>query len=461
MGRKFLGYETTTAAARVVAILRDGTDYQELEALPEIELRAPAAAEAEIVLDQTPFYAEGGGQVGDHGVLRSATGDDPVHGYRHAASGAGADRPPRPLHGRLAVGDEVTAEVDAERRARTMRNHTGTHVLHRALRNTVGESARQAGSLVTPDYLRFDFPFDRALTADEKRSIEGEVRRVVRDNKTVTPRFMSMEEAIAAGADAFFDEKYGEKVRVIFVDGYSRELCGGTHCTVTGEIGGFVITGERSIGSGMRRIEALTGDAADAYFDARLALLDKVTEEAGARAPEALPDRLHELQERNRDLERRLRAGGSGTARPGELARSAQSVDGTRFLGYSAPFESMKELQSFARVAARRARRRRDRPGARVGRAAAVRDRERRPRGPRHQRRRAGQPGRAGDRGSWRRPAGDGPGAWNAARPAAQRPDRDPRGAPGRHCATAPTARPLRSSGLLAPIPPASRVASG
>ncbi len=181
----FLGYETTTAPGKVVAILRDGTDYQELEALPEIELRAPAEAVAEIVLDKTPFYAEGGGQVGDQGVLRSASGEVlfTVTDTQRPAPGLIVHR--GRLHGRLAVGDEVTAEVDAERRARTMRNHTGTHVLHRALRNTVGERARQAGSLVTPDYLRFDFPFDRALTADEKRSIEGEVRRVVRDNKTV------------------------------------------------------------------------------------------------------------------------------------------------------------------------------------------------------------------------------------------------------------------------------------
>ena len=272
-----------------MAILRDGTDYQELEALPEIELRAPAQAEAEIVLDQTPFYAEGGGQVGDQGVLRAADGTAlfTVTDTQRPVPGLIVHR--GRLHGRLAVGDELTAEVDAERRARTMRNHTGTHVLHRALRNTVGERARQAGSLVTPDYLRFDFPFDRALTADEKRSIEGEVRRVVRDNKTVTPKFMSMAEAIEAGADAFFDEKYGEKVRVIFVDGFSRELCGGTHCAHSGEIGGFVITGERSIGSGMRRIEALTGDAADACFDSRVALLDQVTEEAGARSPRRFP----------------------------------------------------------------------------------------------------------------------------------------------------------------------------
>ena len=346
---KFLGYEATSATGRVVTILRNGTDYQELEAIPEAELRLPADAEAEVVLNQTPFYAEGGGQVGDQGVLRSASGEVvfTVTDTQRPVSGLIVHR--GRLHGRLAVGDEVSAEVDAERRARTMRNHTATHVLHRALRNTVGERARQAGSLVAPDYLRFDFPFERALTDDEKRAIVAEVRRVVRDNRTVTPRFMSMAEAVAEGADAFFDEKYGEQVRVMFVDGYSRELCGGMHCSATGQIGGFAITGERAIGSGMRRIEALTGDAADAWFAARMELLERATAEAGARSPEALPERLRELGERTRELERRLRAG-SATSAPRDLARSAQAVDGTRFLAYAAPFEAMKELQSFARA---------------------------------------------------------------------------------------------------------------
>jgi alanyl-tRNA synthetase len=171
----------------------------------------------------------------------------------------------------------------------------------------------------------------------------------VRDNKTVTPRFMTMAEAIDAGADAFFDEKYGEKVRVIFVDGFSRELCGGTHCSYTGQIGSFVITGERSIGSGMRRIEALTGDAADAHIAGRLSLLERVVEEAGARDADALPDRLRELQTRNRELERRIRQGGTGQ-NPAALARSAQAVDGTKFVAYSTEFDSMKDLQSFARA---------------------------------------------------------------------------------------------------------------
>ena len=123
---------------------------------------------------------------------------------------------------------------------------------------------------MTPDYLRFDFPFDRALTDDEKRAIEDEVRRIVREDRPVTVEYMPMREAIDAGADAFFDEKYGETVRTVRVQDYSFELCGGTHCRATGQIGSFVITGERSIGSGMRRIEALTGDGADAYLRARL-----------------------------------------------------------------------------------------------------------------------------------------------------------------------------------------------
>ena len=341
---KFLGYETTSATGKVVAILRGGTDYQELEAIAEAEMRAPADAEAEIVLDQTPFYAEGGGQVGDQGVLKSADGAllFDVLDTQRPVPGLIVHR--GRLHGRVAVGETLSAEVDTTRRARTMRNHTATHLLHRALRNTVGERARQAGSLVAPDYLRFDFPFDRPLTDDEKRQIESEVRSVVRDNRTVTPKFMSMAEAASAGADAFFDEKYGEQVRVMFVDDYSRELCGGTHCSATGQIGAFVVTGERSIGSGMRRIEALTGDGADAYVSQRLAILDQAADVAGVKSLDQLPARITDLKSKGGRVQ------GVSTMPASQLAQSAQSVDGTRFLAYAAPFESMKDLQSFARA---------------------------------------------------------------------------------------------------------------
>src|SRR6476469_2054898 len=183
----FLGYETTTAPGQVVAIIRDGMEYDELT----------GQGAAEIVLDRTPFYAEGGGQVGDRGELREAGGGSSLFTVDDTQKPVGGLIVQRgTLHGRLRVGETLDAVVDAERREHTMRNHTGTHVLHRALRNVVGDRARQAGSLVTPDYLRFDFALDRGLTDDEKRAIEDEVRAVVRDDRPVTIAFMSMAEAV-------------------------------------------------------------------------------------------------------------------------------------------------------------------------------------------------------------------------------------------------------------------------
>ncbi len=300
--------------------MRDGTEYQELEARGEVELRTEASAEAQIVLDQTPFYAEGGGQIGDRGVLRDDRGTVIFTVEDTQRPVAGLIVHHGRLHGRVGLGQELLAEVDADRRARTMRNHTGTHVLHRALRNTLGESARQAGSLVTPDYLRFDYPFDRGLTPEERHAIEHEVRRVIREDRPVSAAHMSMSEAIDAGADAFFDEKYGETVRTIRVEGYSHELCGGTHCRATGQIGGFIITGERSIGSGMRRIEAVTGEAAEALTEERFRLLEAAMAAAGAQSVEQLVPRIEDLKSQEqggrqgRDRAHPHRAGG-GTHR--------------------------------------------------------------------------------------------------------------------------------------------------
>jgi alanyl-tRNA synthetase len=238
---EFLGYDTTTAEGRVVAIIRDGMEFDELT----------GHGEAEVVLDRTPFYAEGGGQVGDRGAIREPGGGSELFSVSDTQKPlAGLIVQRGTLHGRLRVGETVEAVVDPVRRAHTMRNHTGTHLLHRALRHVVGERARQAGSLVTPDYLRFDFPFDRALTEHEKHAIEDEVRGVVRDDRPVTIAFMPMAEAVEQGADAFFDEKYGETVRTIRVEDYSFELCGGTHCRATGQIGGFVITGSAASAPG-------------------------------------------------------------------------------------------------------------------------------------------------------------------------------------------------------------------
>jgi alanyl-tRNA synthetase len=339
---RFVGYETTTAEGRIVAILREGTEFEELT----------GNGEAEVVLDQTPFYGEGGGQVGDQGLLREPGGGSELFTVTDTQKPLGGlVVHGGMLHGRLRVGEPVEAVVDAERRAHTMRNHTGTHLLHRALRNVVGERARQAGSLVTPDAFRFDFPFDRGLTRAETDAIEDEVRRIIREDRPVSIAFMSMAEAAAGGADAFFDEKYGETVRTIRVEGYSFELCGGTHCRATGQIGGFVITGERSIGSGTRRIEAVTGAAADALLRDRVRTLEAATEAAGAQSPDALPSRIGALQDELREARRRLKAGGaSGLPKPGELAATAEEVaPGVRLVAKALPFETMDALKAAAR----------------------------------------------------------------------------------------------------------------
>ena len=334
---EFLGYDTTTAEGRVVAIIRDGMELSELT----------GHGAAEIVLDRTPFYAEGGGQVGDQGVIREPGGSElfSVDDTQRPVGGLIVHR--GTLRGRLKVGETVEAVVDADRRAHTMRNHTGTHLLHRALRNVVGNSARQAGSLVHPDYLRFDYPFDRALTEDEKRAIEDEVRGIIRDDRPVSVEFLPMDEAIAQGADAFFDEKYGETVRTVRVQDYSFELCGGTHCRATGQIGGFLVTGERSIGSGQRRIEAVTGATADRLSRERSETLERLADVVGANSIDRLEDRVAALQEELRETKRRLRAGGGGVPKPAELvARAEEVVPGVRLVVATVPYESMDALKA-------------------------------------------------------------------------------------------------------------------
>jgi len=341
----FVGYSTTTAQGRVVAIVRDDIEYEELQ----------GHGPAEVVLDATPFYAEGGGQVGDRGVLREPGGgsllfqvEDTQRPVGGAVGGLTVHR--GMLHGRLKVGGTVEAAVDAERRARTMRNHTGTHLLHRALRKTVGPSARQAGSLVTPEGLRFDFPFERGLAARELAAIEAEVRRIIREDRPVIVEVMPMPLAASRGADAFFDEKYGEDVRTVAVEGYSLELCGGTHCRASGQVGGFVIVGERSIGSGTRRIEALTGDAADAYLDAARATLARTAEAVRAQGTDAVPSRVADLQAQVKDLEKRLRAGGGAGPRPADLVREAVALPGgARLVVRAVDLPSAEALKALAR----------------------------------------------------------------------------------------------------------------
>jgi alanyl-tRNA synthetase len=341
---EFLGYETTTARSRIVAIVRDGTEYEELEARADAEGHTDPAADAQIVLAETPFYAEGGGQIGDRGVFRDAEDEVIFTAEDTQRPVAGLIVHRGKLHGQVALGQEVVAEVDAARRARTMRNHTGTHVLHRALRNTLGDAARQAGSLVTPEYLRFDYPSDRGLTPEEMHTIEHDVRRVIRDDLAVTPQRMSMAQAVDAGADAFFDEKYGETVRTISVEGYSHELCGGTHCRATGQIGGFIITGERSIGSGMRRIEAVTGEAAEALTEERFRLLEAAMGASGAQTADQLVSRIEDLKEKKRA---RPATGVLPTAQA--AVKTAELLHRGAFVSMMGGFRSMEELRAWAK----------------------------------------------------------------------------------------------------------------
>jgi len=260
---------------------------------------------AVVVLDRTPFYAEGGGQIGDRGALIGPRGRMRVDDTQRSGDAIAHQGE---ISGELSIGDAVRAEVDEARRWGAARNHTGTHLLHRALRDVVGEQAKQAGSWVGPDALRFDFPAQSATPRRALRDVERLVNGQIRRNAPVHPETMKMADAQALGADMFFGEKYlPESVRVVQVDGYSKELCGGTHVAATGQIGQLVITGESSIGAGLRRIEAVTGEAAAELVGTRLDALRDAAALLGERE-ENVPKRIEALLARLRDAEKAARA---------------------------------------------------------------------------------------------------------------------------------------------------------
>ena len=234
------------------------------------------------------------------------------------------------LEGSLAVGDAVRAEVDEGRRWGAARNHTGTHLLHRALRDVLGEQAKQAGSWVGPEGLRFDFPASAATPREALREVERLVNAQIRRDAEVHPEQMAMADAQALGADMFFGEKYlPESVRVVQVDGYSKELCGGTHVASTGQIGAFVITGESSIGAGLRRIEAVTGETATELIGDRLEALRAVAVLLGEKE-EAVPARVEALLGRLREAERAAKAPKASQARPAGRGRGDSRRPGRR-----------------------------------------------------------------------------------------------------------------------------------
>ena len=271
------------------------------------ELRVLAVTSGEpasVVLDRTPFYPEGGGQIGDRGTLVGASGMlrvDDTQRVGDAIVHLGR------LEGTLDIGETVRAEVDEARRWGAARNHTGTHLLHRALRDVLGEGAKQAGSWVGPEALRFDFPATSASPREALREVERLVNAQIRRDAPVMPTFMPIADAQALGADMFFGEKYlPESVRVVQVDGYSKELCGGTHVAATGQIGSFVILAESSIGAGMRRIEAVTGEVATELIGERLEALRAAAQLLGEKE-ERVPQRVEAVLARLRDAERAAR----------------------------------------------------------------------------------------------------------------------------------------------------------
>jgi alanyl-tRNA synthetase len=327
---EFTGYSGDEGEGVVLAIVKDGAKVES----------AKPGEEVQLLLNQTPFYGESGGQVGDAGKLTSLKGfvgevtdtSKPL-GRLHALA-------TKVVKGEVSVGETLHQSVDAERRNATRANHSATHLLHAALRNRLGGHVTQKGSLVAPDRLRFDFSHPKALTAEEIAAVEAEVNAEIRANEPVSTRLMTPDEAVEQGALALFGEKYGDEVRVLSMgrhagQHYSVELCGGTHVAATGDIQLLKIISESAVSSGVRRIEALTGEAARIWLNARD---EKLRETAASlkSSPDEVPARVAALVEERRRLERELAdakkalaMGGGGKAE----AAGPEQVGGYAFLG--------------------------------------------------------------------------------------------------------------------------------
>jgi alanyl-tRNA synthetase len=299
----FVGYEQYVSQSKVIALLKNGELVSELK----------EGEEGEVFLDITPFYAERGGQIGDTGTIESVDGLFVVDDTQSPVDGVISHKG-KVVKGNIKVGDQVIASIDRERREDIKRNHTATHLLHSALRLVLGEHVRQAGSLVADKYLRFDFTHFQALSVDELKRVEELVNEQIRKNEPVIVEEKDYREAIKEGAIAIFEEKYGERVRVLSVGDFSKELCGGTHVSRTGDIGYFKIISESSIGAGLRRIVAKTGRWAveEAFLESLT--LKQVAQSLGVSTEEVL-EGLSKLQERIKELERELQRVKSESAR--------------------------------------------------------------------------------------------------------------------------------------------------
>ena len=330
----FVGYEQLEARAPLAALIRSGEEVSEVSEGEWVEL----------VVDTTPFYAESGGQVGDVGVIEGPEGQVEVEDVRKVVDDL-VVHVGRVTLGTLRRGEEVLLRVDAEKRASSVRNHSGTHLFHWALRRVLGRQVSQAGSLVGPERLRFDFTYDRPLDETQIREIEDLVNDLIFRNIPARVEEKSYTQALEDGAIAIFEEKYGDLVRVVNF-GPSTELCGGTHARATGDIGCFRILGQSAIGAGVRRIEAQTGFGVIEHARQQGQTLQQVAELLRA-APAELPERVGRLLERQRELERelekvraQLRRGGSS-----DPMQQVQEIGGRRVIAVEVADANPKELR--------------------------------------------------------------------------------------------------------------------
>jgi alanyl-tRNA synthetase len=293
----FLGYEQTQLEdAKVVALLKGDEQIEDLK----------SGEQGSIILDKTPFYAESGGQVGDTGKLASSEFAAKVNDTFSPVSGLIVHKA-TVEQGTIKIGDEVVATVDLEKRDATRRNHTATHLVHAALKEVLGSHVKQAGSVVAPNYLRFDFSHYQPMTTPELMEVEDLVNRYILQNEPVATTMMSIEDAMRSGAVAMFGEKYGSEVRVLSVGGgeFSKELCGGTHVRATGDIGSFKITSDEAIASGVRRIRAITGFDAIERFREDEILIDRSLEALKTQR-DNLPTAIERLQEEMKRTRREM-----------------------------------------------------------------------------------------------------------------------------------------------------------
>jgi alanyl-tRNA synthetase len=315
---KFIGYENITAEAKLTGVLFDGKSVAEVNAGSDIE----------ITLDRTPFYAEGGGQLADSGVVKLASGavieiDDvqtPLPGlFVHRG---------KVVSGVVKNGEQVIANIDLERRLAISRAHTATHMVHKAFREALGETATQAGSENAPGRFRFDFPSTSAVPVSVLNDVESRVNELLIADLQVHAEVMSQDAARAMGAMALFGEKYGDEVRVVSVGDWAKELCGGTHVSRSGQLGLVKLLSESSIGAGVRRVEALVGYDAYKYLAKEHVLLNSLTEIIKGVRAEELPQRVSELVEKMKSMEKELSAvrSAKAMASAGELVKKAKAI---------------------------------------------------------------------------------------------------------------------------------------